>query len=666
MISWMTRLGVGICLAFAFARVHAQPVSDSSSERTWAGFLSTHRLSQQLHSQDISVREQAALALAEVGHPSRARELLMEALLRESVPQVQIAILSSLTIRAHPDLLEGLTHFFYHQDADLAEPAALAIAAIGTSKALRTLVEALTPQNEHTARAATVALSRVGLEAAPAVLQWLREEPDSIAAIRLLGELRDVEAVPILVSLSGSDQHAVRIASIQALGQIGDDRGRVAVLRALDDSIPNVAQAAWHSLPNVGLPQDASRVETQLLQSDGSYRRFYLETLLELSPARATAIVRSWVGSEDPHLLRIASELVIARPVPDFIPILYGLFQEGSRREQAASALAEVEGGQGFSVLLREISHPEAQRELAVLVRRWRHLLSNTQKQQAYARLREIYARQSPSRRLRTLVLRALAGDDSILEDVERMLRDTDAEVRDAAAHAAWLIGDPRLEGIVSRLIREERDVNVLRRLFLAAQAVGANPEKHFLRYALHQPELAPEAALLVGRLARTSRHTRLWEQELRRLLRSPQPRARSCAAWALGRLGAPSAWRALFHRVRTDPALEVRRAAARALARLRSSRGGAYLLSYRFVEDDEDIIRWLDDAAHRRRTPFTEGNQVLRFRLSTQNTGIPLDLVLSDGRWLRMRTLSSGDLILADLTESSVDVRLTIDEQAI
>ena len=105
-----------------------------------------------------------------------------------------------------------------------------------------------------------------------------------------------------------------------------------------------------------------------------------------------------------------------------------------------------------------------------------------------------------------------------------------------------------------------------------------------------------------------------------------------------------------------------VRRAAARTLARLSPPDAEATLLRRARVEADDEVRRWLLRSA-RGAVPATRGRQVLRFRVvtATPNERVPVDVTLHDGRWLHMHTLPTGELFLADLPESSANVRVRV-----
>ncbi|MEM9067224.1 MAG: HEAT repeat domain-containing protein [Myxococcota bacterium] len=632
----------------------------ASAQLPWSHRLPAEREFRRLRAQDAATRIAAARALAVVGDATRARSTLIDALSIERNTAVRRAIADSLTRRAHPDILEGLVVAFDNARGQDGHAIAMAIAAIGTPPALRVLTEGLA--RDDLARASRAALESVGLPAAPHLARALREDPTLVAAIELLGRARDVESVPLLHGLSAHNLPQVRRVAVEALGRIGDSRGRGAVLGALTDADAAVAQSAWYALRGVAGPEDAPRIEAELAGGDPAKRRVLLETLLGIAPQRGTAVLVGWVTSEDPALVRIASDLAIANPHPNLVSVLYGLFQEGTRREEAAAALSEVEGGLGVSVLLREVSAPAAQREIAVAVRRWGSQLSRGTRRAARRSLRTIHDDAVGSERLRLLMLRALARDDDVASAVEEAVASDDPIVRRAGAHAAWLLGDTSLASALQTAIEDETDIDAWRRQSLALGALGGRVEPSHLWAALQDSRRAPEAALLAATQGWEGRAARRLGRFLRRMLRSSDNRARACAAWSLGRLGDRRAWGALLARVERDDATEVRRAAARALAWLGAPDARTAVAQAARGEADDEVRGWLRRALLRP-SPPARGRQVLRFRVVTanQSDGVEVDVVLDDGRWLRMRTLPTGEISLADLPDSAADVRVRV-----
>ncbi|MAT24183.1 MAG: hypothetical protein CMN29_04315 [Sandaracinus sp.] len=664
-MAWVLAWGV-LAWGLSAAVVEAQP------GEPWSRLLPSVRLERQLHATGFAERRAAAEALGRVGDAAQARAALLEALEGERDPRVRVAIADSLARRPGPEAFEPLVAAFDVARDLEARALARALAALGSVPARGVLVDALARDDLRVA--AREALERVGVEAVPQLLRRLREDPDEVAAIELLGQAGDAQAVPLLTRLATSPIPAVRRAALASLVAIGDPRGRAVVLDALSDPEPGVQRIAVGALSRLGTEADGARLEERLAEARRGQRRQLLEALLRVAPARGAEAVVAEVTSDAAERVRVAGDLALAHPFARLTPVLYGMFREGGRRQEAAAALAEVEGGRGLGVLLREAEAPEASRELAVGLRRWESRVPSSLRERALTRLRALPA-EGPGAP-RAWVLRALARDEEIAGTLARALESEDGVARRAAAHALGLLGGERAREALWEALTVERDASVFRALAAAlmelppSRAARAGlgppppPSPAPLLAALEDPERAREAAALAATLPLEGRAARQRGRALRRLLRESEAADRTTAAWALGAAGEAAAWRALLERVERDEVTEVRRAAARALAvlgaRLSTAQREAVAAAARAAEDDE-VRRWLAQAAGGRSMPArVRGRQVLRFRVRAAGapSGVAVDLAFPDGRVLRLHTLPSGELFLADLPDQVVDVR--------
>jgi HEAT repeat protein len=155
---------------------------------------------------------------------------------------------------------------------------------------------------------------------------------------------------------------------------------------------------------------------------------------------------------------------------------------------------------------------------------------------------------------------------------------------------------------------------------------------------------------------------------ELRSALRDQDPRTRAAAARALAIARDRSAWRALVTRL-DDGAPEVRLAAALALESLGVPEARDALLAGARVEEDPAVASALLDAAEpteRSRGPVPRrGNEIFRARVVAEEAEaiarVMIDIVLPDGDWLRIATLETGEIVLADLPAGSADLRVRV-----
>ena len=367
-----------------------------------------------------------------------------------------------------------------------------------------------------------------------------------------------------------------------------------------------------------------------------------------------------WGGS--PSRGRVALE----RPRRVLAAVLYGLLREGSRAEEAASALAELDAGQGVPILLREAANDRspALRALAVAARRWREELSPAVRNEALTRLR-LHPDDA-----RGWLLRAVARDRSVEGRLRRALQADDPVERAIGAFGLELIGSADAAPWLVDALATESDPEAFRRMASSATTLGARVAPGSLWARMEDPRVAAEAMLLAAALAEDFdlRRRRRLGETLRRNLRADDARTRAGAARALAVAGDRDAWRALLRRVETDVATEVRRAAARALNVLAPESARDALEAVGRVEEDGAIRRALREATRtRRRAEAFElrGRHVLRVRVvaaeGETEGGIPVEVVLPDGRWLRLRSLPSGEVFLADLPSGDADVRVEL-----
>jgi hypothetical protein len=228
---------------------------------------------------------------------------------------------------------------------------------------------------------------------------------------------------------------------------------------------------------------------------------------------------------------------------------------------------------------------------------------------------------------------------------------------------------DDYVEPLLSAF-EEEEDPESYRRMasaLVAHRVAVAAPVLLIARF--DDPAVGSEAmALAAEAYAQTDRWTqRRLGAAFRHTLRSSDVRLRAGAAWALASSGDRTAHRALSVAL-DDVAPEVRHAAARALSALGAEASRDAIERRLRVEEDEIVAQALRDAVTMGR-PFParglHGDQVLRVRVvigtAISDSRIPVDVVLPDGRFLRMRTLSSGELLIVDLPSGSADVRVRV-----
>ncbi|MBX3247134.1 MAG: HEAT repeat domain-containing protein [Myxococcales bacterium] len=629
-----------------------------AQRRAWSEHLPALEAARALQSSESRARREAAAALATRGDEETARVVLLEAPVSERDASVRRALGEALEARAHASNVEGLGEALRTASPVDATALSSALAAVGTAEAAQALVDALVARDDLRAPIAA-ALRSMGIIATPALTARLRDEPTFLPAIELLAG--DVEATPMLARLADGAGTGfpppVRRAALVALARAGDARARPAVLRATEDPDENVAALAWDALARVGRPGDVGLLAARLEGAEGALRTKLLRQVMALDVGVAEPLLRAEVTSDDPDRVRAAADLVLSSPHAALLPILHGLIREGSRAEEAADALVEVDAGAGLGVLASELEHGAADTHeavtlaIALTMRRWP--LPRVERVRGLEALRGLSGE-------RGLWLRAVAQDPTVAPAWRDRLGDVAPDRRALAAYALALLDDRDARPALVDALEAETDVDVWRTAAVALAMLGGTLEPAPLLAALADEARAPEAALLVSGAPMSARHASRRDRQLRRLLRSTDPRARAHAALALGRLGQGGAWRAILD-VATDPTPTVRRAAASALATLPlspSARGAVARHARRTTE--LPLRRLFERAASGLPYAAPRGREVLRARVvSSSVAGLRAEIALGDGRTLRLPVPESGELVLADLPSQVADVQI-------
>lgn len=659
------RLAIVLCIALSFCaeRAEAQPgptsepppITTLESRGLFRALSPGLEVLDALGSPDVATRLHAARMLRALGPSDLVTDLLHARLLSERTEAVRDELVETLVLRAPLAWDEGLPPPRDLFDATRIGPASVALYGADA-------IPGLLPYLDH-ASAATVlreALQRANLSVHPALLGRLHEAP-SRELVELLGAIGDPVAVPSLLMVIPQvrDDDLLFATVLRALRDIGDPRALPAVRAAMGDGRPGVQDAAQGALLALARAEDVPLVERIAEGSFGERRQTALATLLALDPTRGAERLVALVTSGSEADVRLGTRVALAHPTDAGVPVLYGILQEGTYADEAVSALALLPGQRGAAVLLREIERPEAQRGLAVALRR------GDVGARFARRAREALAALEvpPQARSRLLVLRALAGDDAVLPALLGMLADAELPVDRAwAAMAAGWLGGGRDE-LVAALDRDDQPEVVLRAIASALLMFAERPPvpARFFR----SDGLLPDA--LAWR-ARDEPSSRLAARDRRQLfhrhLSHPAPRVRAAAASALATIGAREAWRVLRELVLDDEDPQVRRAAAWALARLgvpRPERRRFLALSR--LLDDPSLRAPLRAVGEGRPLAPPTGRRVLRFRVAVPGYagGVPVSVALPDGRSWELLSLPTGEVVLPGLPAGDANVQVAL-----
>ncbi len=256
-------------------------------------------------------------------------------------------------------------------------------------------------------------------------------------------------------------------------------------------------------------------------------------------------------------------------------------------------------------------------------------------------------------------MLRALARDPSATRGLVEALAAADVATRAWAVQGLALVDGAADDAIVARLA-VETDLAVLGALLGAARARRISLPDGVIEPLLRRPELGPASLLALRGPQPAERRS-----ALRRALRRSDSPERVAAALALATTDDRDAWRALIERIDQDDDPSVRRACADALAALAVPEAREPLRRRARIEGDARVREALEAAAGGWRRPLPRGRGVLRFavRAAGAPSGVSVRVTLPTGAIWTLRSLSTGEVFIADQPAGAADVRVLLED---
>jgi len=174
------------------------------------------------------------------------------------------------------------------------------------------LVQALSSRDSMAVYQARRALVQRGQAAVPAVVDYLRavDEPGAAhyrMAIRILGDIGDSQALPVLTDLLGDRTLQLRVAAAQALGALGDAAAVDALMAALlEDDVSTALRAEiYQALGAIGDPKPIrvlmSRVQTEQMPDLRSYAALALDRIAGTDFRYDNTARRQWIMEHHPE-----------------------------------------------------------------------------------------------------------------------------------------------------------------------------------------------------------------------------------------------------------------------------------------------------------------------------------------------------------------------------
>lgn len=209
--------------------------------------------------------------------------------------------------------IEPLMEIMSAKKEEVSMAAARALSKIKDDKVLEELVKALAnPDKWLPARVAEVIIAH-GQLSVPILLRFLAETDDPTVKanyIEILGEIKDLQSVPALISELNSFYPEVRVKSALALGNIKDKRAVENLIKKTEDKEGSVRAIAARSLGKIKDSQAIGALQKLLYDQEWNVRINAIEALGEFGPA-AVVIFETLINEDNyPEKTRVEKILM--------------------------------------------------------------------------------------------------------------------------------------------------------------------------------------------------------------------------------------------------------------------------------------------------------------------------------------------------------------------
>lgn len=321
------------------------------------------RLVQQLRSPDVTLRSDAAHALGKLAD-ERAIPALAEAL-RDQDEYVRKSAVTALRRIGGPRATEAIRSALGDRSEQVCLQAVRALGELRDAGAAEALIRVLGRRERSLVAAATEALTRIGPEAVPALMESLKDRnlrrrigPQVWRILTDMGP-RTVDA--LLASLS-DDNYYVRLTALTILGRVGDRRvvGPILSVFLTDPRLQETAvgtlgrleERGVVTLPTtdreVSLPAEVAQALAQgdreatlaalgaaMENPSGKVRRFALKAMFALLGEACYDHLLRYLGDDDPEVKRLVIKLLAKlRDKRVIEPLVELLLKDGGQVEE--------------------------------------------------------------------------------------------------------------------------------------------------------------------------------------------------------------------------------------------------------------------------------------------------------------------------------------------
>jgi HEAT repeat protein len=381
------------------------------------------------------VRQAAIAAINSLGHPEMAARAVV--LLNDPNPYVRESAVRIAGYFGYEECADLLLERCHDPEENVRRAAIEHLPYLEDERVIPALAAALEQETPRVRAAAALAFAQVeSARALPYLLKAL-DDPTSWVryfAARSIGQHGYTESLNALVQLAQTDAaRQVRIAAVDALGQIGGARAAAVLAGLAETTEMDLMSAAVDALGHIGHP-DALPPLVEALRSTEQGRRIKAIAALGKRGGEGVAEMLQWVAAAadgEQAVSQAAIEALARLATPEAIQSLVTLTADAARREASIGALVHL-GERHLDLIGQGIHHAQASVRRAVI-----DALGRMKQPRASELLMEALDDREESVRLAAVTALTHLGSRSAEKRLVVLARtDPDAAVRRAAQRA--------------------------------------------------------------------------------------------------------------------------------------------------------------------------------------------------------------------------------------
>jgi HEAT repeat protein len=410
----------------------------------------------QLGAEDLDTRQAAAVALGRIGD-RKATPALVAAL---SDAELALPAAGALAHLGGGDAFEALLGLIGHGDSAVRQAAIGALNSIGHADMPSRIVALLDDPNPVVRESAVRIAGYFGYrECLDRVLERCVDSSEMVrrAAVEHLPFFDDRRTIPVLVHALEFDTARVRAAAAIALARLDEGVALAPLLRALDDDDPWVRYYALRSIGVFENPTVAPAVITVLEhEAAGQVRIAAIDALGRLAPPDAVAILQPLTRSPEADIARAAIRALGHTKDVGAQPILESLLRspDAWRRLEAAVCIS-ARGGVEAASTLQWVAAAETDPDVAGAAIAGLALMGSREGQDATAATTALIALTAERGKREMLIASLAALPSRRIADVASGLGHPSPDVRRATIEALSRMKQPDASRSVERALED-------------------------------------------------------------------------------------------------------------------------------------------------------------------------------------------------------------------